>query len=103
MSLLSLRSELYKHEYCSLAYLSFLSGRKWQRLRLLQEWHGPDATFATSLPTELKGGRKTMKMTPDTVPHFGLVAGGVLLLFLENSPARGESCSSTISFAGIYS
>lgn len=59
----------------------------------MQEWHGPDATFATSLPTELMGGRKTMKMTPDTVPHFGLVAGGVLLLFLENSPARAGNAT----------
>ncbi|XP_042562694.1 protein crumbs homolog 3a [Clupea harengus] len=36
-----------------------------------------------------------MTRVPDTIPHFGLVAGGVLLLFLKNSPARAGNATIT--------
>ncbi|XP_062389235.1 protein crumbs homolog 3a [Sardina pilchardus] len=38
-----------------------------------------------------------MTLGPDTTPHFGLVAGGVLLLFLKNSPARAGNATVTSS------
>ncbi|KAG5279204.1 hypothetical protein AALO_G00075220 [Alosa alosa] len=34
-----------------------------------------------------------MTLGPDTIPHFGLVAGGVLLLFLKNSSARAGNAT----------